>query len=101
VVVDAATRAAGATLAKAIGGEVSDGKRGGGGARLAITLGPPCPAGVERRVRLGSGGDADYAVAGEPAALAEALARAIEASAREDKPREDKPREDKPREDKK
>jgi electron transfer flavoprotein alpha subunit len=94
VLVDAATRAAGETLAKAIGGEVSDGKSGGA-ARLAITLGPPCPAGVERRVRLGSGGDADYAVAGEPAALAQALARAIEASARADKPREDKPREDK------
>ena len=76
VLVDDATRAAGERLAKALGGEVWDGKRVD--ARLAITLGPPCPATVERRVRLGSGGDAEYAVAGEPATLAAALARALE-----------------------
>ncbi|HEX8953843.1 MAG TPA: hypothetical protein VF945_18425, partial [Polyangia bacterium] len=79
VLVDAATRAAGETLAKALGGEVAEGKRAG--ARLVVSLGPPCPAvgTVERRVRLGggSGDDADYVVAGEPAALAEALARAL------------------------
>lgn len=81
VLVDDATRAAGQRLAKALGGEVSDGKRAE--ARLVVSLGPPCPAGssVERRVRLGGGGgDADYAIAGEATALAEALARAVEES---------------------
>jgi hypothetical protein len=48
-----------------------------------VSLGPPCPSGggVERRVRLGDGDDGDYVVAGEPAALAEALARAVTAGA--------------------
>lgn len=76
VLVDEATRAAGKTLAKALGGEVAEGRRGG--ARLVVSLGPPAPAGGgERRVRLGGGDDADYVVAGDPAKLAEALARAV------------------------
>ena len=81
VLVDEATRGAGETRAKALGGEVAEGKRGG--ARLVVSLGPPCPSGggVERRVRLGDGDDGDYVVAGEPAALAEALARAVTAGA--------------------
>jgi electron transfer flavoprotein alpha subunit len=46
-------------------------------ARLAITLGPPCPA-AERRVRLGGGdGDADYVLEGDAATLAAAMARAV------------------------
>jgi electron transfer flavoprotein alpha subunit len=46
-------------------------------ARLAITLGPPCPA-AERRVRLGGGdSDADYVVDGDAAMLAGQLARAL------------------------
>jgi electron transfer flavoprotein alpha subunit len=50
-------------------------------ARLAITLGPPCPA-AERRVRLGGGNaDADYAVDGEAAALATELTRALDGGA--------------------
>lgn len=48
-----------------------------GSARLAITLGPPCPA-ADFRVRLGGGAaDSDYVVAGDPALLATALARAL------------------------
>jgi hypothetical protein len=75
VVADPATRGAAETLAQVLGGVVADDNRAG--ARLAVTLGPPCPA-AERRVRLGGGADdAEYAVAGEPAALAEALARAV------------------------
>ena len=65
----------------------AEGRRAGG-ARLIVSLGPPCPAGggVERRVRLGAGGDdADYVVAGEPAALAAALARALAEPAKETK----------------
>lgn len=69
-----ATHAAGEALAAALGGVV--GERAD--ARLVVTLGPPCPA-AERRVRLGDGDDADYVVRGEPAALAAALARAVEA----------------------
>ncbi|MDB4965063.1 MAG: hypothetical protein JWN44_752 [Myxococcales bacterium] len=61
-------------LAKALGGVVADGN--GVAARLAVTLGPPCPA-AERRVRLGAGGDVDYQVAGDPATLAEALTSAV------------------------
>lgn len=85
VLVDEATRAAGETLAKALGGEVAEGKRGG--ARLVVSLGPPCPAAgtVDRRVRLGGTDDADYVVAGEPAALAEALARAVAEPAKDGK----------------
>ena len=49
---------------------------GRAGARLVVSLGPPCPA-AERRVRLGDGDDADYVVAGEPAALAKAMAAAL------------------------
>jgi hypothetical protein len=64
-------------LATAIGGEVAKGEGAGTGARLVVSLGLPCPA-AERRVRLGDGdGDADYVVAGEPAALASAMAAAI------------------------
>ena len=77
VLVDEATRAAGETLARALGGEVSDGKRTG--ARLVISLGPPLPARnstAERRVRLG-GDDGDYVVAGDAATLAKELARAL------------------------
>ncbi len=74
VLVNDETRAAGELLAKALDGEVSADKRGS--ARLVISLGPPCPA-AERRVRLGAGGDADYVVAGDPVALAGALARAV------------------------
>lgn len=76
VVAAADARGPAETLAAAIGGVVAG--SGTAGARLAVTLGPPCPA-AERRVRLGSGDDGDYAVAGEPAALAEALARAVAA----------------------
>lgn len=84
VLVDEATRAAGETLAKALGGEVADGRRGG--ARLVVSLGPPSPAGGgERRVRLGGGDDADYVVAGDPATLAEALARAVAEPAKDGK----------------
>lgn len=61
-------------LATALGGEAV--REGGAGARLAVSLGPPCPA-AERRVRLGDGDDADYVVAGEPAALARAMAAAL------------------------
>lgn len=75
VLAEPAARAAAAALAQALGGVVADDNAAG--ARLAVTLGPPCPA-AERRVRLGDGpDDADYAVAGEPAALAEALGRAL------------------------
>lgn len=77
VVAGKAPRAVADRLAKALGGVVADGNSVG--ARLAVTLGPPCPP-AERRVRLGDssgGGDADYLVAGDPAALAEALARAV------------------------
>jgi hypothetical protein len=78
VLVDEATRAAGETLARAIGGETSDsGKRGG--ARLVISLGPPLPArnaAVERLVRLG-GDDGEYVLPGDAAALAAALARVL------------------------
>ena len=82
VVVDDETRAAGESLARALGGEVAEGRVE---ARLVISLGLPSPAaavGVERRVRLGAGGgdDVDYVVAGDPAKLAEALARAVAAS---------------------
>jgi hypothetical protein len=79
VLVDEATRAAGETLARALGGETSDGGGKRGGARLVISLGPPLPArnaAVERRVRLG-GDDGDYVVPGDAAALATQLARAI------------------------
>ncbi len=62
-------------LAAALGGVVADDNRAG--ARLAVTLGPPCPA-AERRVRLsGQDGDADSVVHGDPAMLAEVLARAV------------------------
>ncbi|MCU1282928.1 MAG: electron transfer flavoprotein, alpha subunit [bacterium] len=79
VLVGDEARAAGESLARALGGEIADGRID---ARLAISLGPPCPASgaaVERRVRLGGSGsdDADYVVAGDPAALAEAFARAV------------------------
>ena len=84
VLVDEATRAAGETLAKALGGEVADGRRGG--ARLVVSLGPPSAAGGgERRVRLGGGDDADYVVAGDPVKLAEALARAVAEPAKDGK----------------
>ena len=66
---DAAAR----SLAAAIGGEVGDGRAS---ARLAVSLGPPCPA-AERRVRLGDGDDADYVVAGDAAQLAKAMAKAL------------------------
>jgi hypothetical protein len=78
VLVDGETRAAGQKLAAALHAELSSEPRA---ARLVITLGPPCPAAgaiVDRRVRLGAGGDADYVVAGAPARLAEQLARALE-----------------------
>jgi electron transfer flavoprotein alpha subunit len=74
VLTDEGMRAAADKLATALGGVVADGN--GPGARLVVTLGPPCPA-AERRVCLGSGDDGDYAVAGEPAALAESLAAAV------------------------
>jgi hypothetical protein len=77
VIVGDEGRAAGETLARALGGEIADGRVE---SRLVISLGPPSPApgaAVERRVRLGAGDDADYVVAGEPAALAEALARVV------------------------
>jgi hypothetical protein len=67
-------RAAGETLAQALGGALASERAPE--ARLAITLGPPCPPG-EIRVRLGSGDDADFAVAGEPATLAAELARLV------------------------
>ncbi len=67
----ASARAAAEALARALGGVVGEGD-----ARLVVSLGPPCPA-AERRVRLGEGDDADYVVRGEPATLAEALARAV------------------------
>ena len=79
VIVDDETRRAGESLAKALGGELAPAR--GAMARLAISLGPPCPA-AERRVRLGGGDDADYVVRGDPAALAEALARAVAAEAK-------------------
>jgi electron transfer flavoprotein alpha subunit len=78
VLVGDEARAAGESLAKALGGELADGRVD---SPLLISLGPPCPASgaVERRVRLGAGGgDADYVVAGEPTALAEAFARALD-----------------------
>jgi hypothetical protein len=79
VLADASTRAPAEKVAKALGGVVADDNRVG--ARLAVTLGPPCPA-AERRVRLGGDSsepvrDSHYTVAGDPAFLAEALARAI------------------------
>jgi hypothetical protein len=71
----AGTLAAAETLAQALGGVVAD--RDSAGVRLAVSLGPPCPA-AERRVLLGSDGEsADYAVNGEPAVLAAGLARAV------------------------
>jgi electron transfer flavoprotein alpha subunit len=77
VLVDDETRAAGESLARALGGEIAEGRVE---SRLLISLGLPFPASgvsVERRVRLGAGDEADYVVAGEPAALAEALAKAV------------------------
>lgn len=76
VLADAATGAAAAALAAALGGVV--GGDNAAGARLAVTLGPPCPA-AERRVRLGgdAAGDADYAIGGDAATAAAALARAL------------------------
>ena len=76
VIADEPMRAAAETLAQALGGVCA--ADNGVGARLVITLGPPCPA-AERRVWLGAGADgadADYAVAGEGALLAAAWARA-------------------------
>lgn len=74
VVAEPTAGEAAALLARALGGAVVPDMRG---ARLAVTLGPPCPR-AERRVRLGSGPeDADYVVAGEPVALANSLARAL------------------------
>jgi hypothetical protein len=78
VVTTEGTRAAGETLAKALGGVVADSNAAG--ARLVVTLGPPCPA-AERRVRLGAGNDVDFAVEGEPTQLAEALARVVDSDA--------------------
>jgi hypothetical protein len=49
-------------------------------ARLAITLGPPCPT-ADTRVRLGDGdGAVDFAVPGDADAVAAALVRALKGS---------------------
>jgi electron transfer flavoprotein alpha subunit len=65
------------TLAAALGGRAVDDAAAAQPARLAVSLGPPCPA-AETRVRLGDGdADADYCVPGDAAALAEALAAAL------------------------
>lgn len=78
VLADDGARAAGATLAAALGGAVPAANEPVS-ARLVVTLGPPCPASgaTERRVRLGGGDDADYVVAGEPAKLAAEMAAAL------------------------
>jgi hypothetical protein len=65
------------TLAGALGGRVSEPDKAPPEARLAITLGPPCPA-ADTRVRLGDGnGDADFVVPGDADAVAAELARAL------------------------
>jgi hypothetical protein len=70
------------TLAGVLGGRVSEPDKAPQEAklmaRLAITLGPPCPA-ADTRVRLGDGnGDADFVVPGDADAVATELLRALD-----------------------